>query len=40
MGHKTIGRIWVFDEDVKDLGFEGSIIMEIVDAKQVVYEGT
>ena len=40
MGHKTIGSIRIFDEDIKDLSYSPTMIQEVVDAPEVLYEGT
>ena len=40
MGHKTIGSIQVFNEDIKGIAYAPTMIIEIVDAEHVLYEGT
>ena len=40
MGHKTIGSITIFEEDIKDITYATTMIMEIIDAEEVTFEGT
>ena len=40
MGHKTVKSITIFDEDTKGISYAPTMIMEIGDAPDVLYEGT